>query len=58
MEGEQDVGTLNPVPELIEEETLLDEVGTPGLPLEDFLRESALARDICAISLVMFLARF
>ena len=35
VEGEQDVGTINPVPELIEEETLLDEVDMPGLPLEE-----------------------
>ena len=35
VEGEQDVGTINPVPELIEEETLLDEVDIPGLPLEE-----------------------
>ena len=35
VEGEQDVGTINPVPELIEEEILLDEVDIPGLPLEE-----------------------
>ena len=35
VEREQDVGTINPVPELIEEETLLDEVDIPGLPLEE-----------------------
>ena len=35
IEGSQDIGADNPVPELIEEETLLDEVDIPGLPLEE-----------------------
>lgn len=35
VEGDQDVGASNPVPELIEEETLLDEVDIPGLPPEE-----------------------
>ena len=35
VEGEEDVGAINPVPELIEQETMLDEVDVPGLPLEE-----------------------
>ena len=35
VEGDQDVGAANPVPELIEEETLLGEVDMSGLPLEE-----------------------